>query len=510
MDFGHELESRAGVGSALLFGAWTTVFVCLLLAASFGENVDIALYGAAACLIVTIPALQRGYDWVSPWSLVMLAFYIGCGARGLAIIDLGLDDPLVQKLYLLGRDVDEYRAPALLFLLGVALLTFGWMVSGISTSRRVRRTVHEGGPLKVHGYTFGRFFWPVVLVCAVVGLAGFFGYASATGGLDLTNLSAKRAGYYVDHQANYQGAAGPWRALNDLSTVAFLLAVAKVTAIGRLKSLPQILLILTLFLNAAILPIYSSVRSDVMYLVLTALVVHVCIQGRAHRRLLWLSGVTALLLLAILTLLRQESEGKMVEFSFSEIIRGVSDAMLLNQNFAEIPKAVNVMLAVPDTLPYSYGSSIGNYGLASIPRSVWADKPIIDAGVEVGVIIYGTDGSSIPPGAIAEFYWMLGAVTLILGSFLLGFALGRVHAWTRPRTGNVRGALMYGTAIFGLGGNAVSGSVGYAVFSAVMAGVTMAVVLKFVGGPPTDAYQIGATILDQESSLMTAQRPARY
>lgn len=484
---GGDGQRQPNVAALLLFVFWVLAVVGCLVGALFTPNADIALYGSVACLIVTVPMLRRDYDWVSPWSLVVLAIYIGCGARGFAILDLGLDHPTVNRLYLRGKDVAEYQGPATWFLIGNAVMTVGYMVGrrrpGAAPSsapgRRVDRGLIRARPPRPP-YRFSKLFWPVVIGCAVVGFWAFLRYAAATGGLDLSNFSAKRTGFYVS-EGRYAGGAGQWRTLNELASIAFWLTVAKFASTGARMALVQKAGLLILFANAALLPFYSSTRSQIIYIVLTALVVQVCLRGRISMRVLGKTGIAAVLILAISTFMRQQSEGSREAFNASTALRSVSDAMLINLNFSEVPKAVNVIASVPEHLAYSYGSTMTNYLLAWVPRSVWPEKPIIDPGVAVGVLVYHTDGTAVPPGAIAEFYWAWGAGTLVIGSFLLGFTLRRLYELSRRHTAGVAGALIYATAIFALGGDAVSGSVGYAFSSALMAAVMMAVVLKLAG-----------------------------
>ena len=309
-----------------------------------------------------------------------------------------------------------------------------------------------------------------------------FRYVTATGGFDLSELSAKRSAF-VGGNTTYQGGQGQWRALNELASIAFWLVIAK-NAIDHRGNRPgRLLLTGLLFLNAIALPIYSSTRAQVIYVILTALVVHVCLSPRIRLRTAIRVGLVALTLLSMMTFLRQQSEGGQGKYNPVTAVRLISDAVILNLNFMEVPKAVNIIGSVPDQLPYSHGSTIYNYAVAPVPRSFWPEKPIIDSGVEVGLRVYSTDGSAIPPGAIAEFYWAYGAGTLVVLSFLLGFGLRRLFEATRGLAGaSVGGALMFASAVFDIGGNAVSGSVGYALSSALLAAGTMWLVLRFAGG----------------------------
>lgn len=484
MPVGQPNRAYASPLGAFLMAMWGVAVAGCLVASMVTPDANLPLYGSLACMIVTAPMLSRRFEWVSPWSLVALAIYLGSGARSFMIWNMGLDDPVVNQLYLRGRGISEYPRPVAWYLLGLALLTAGYTIRPRTRKLPASRSARAGGRVGrgqwLRTYTFGPRVWPVVLLCAAIGLFAFLRYASATGGLDLTNISAKRTAYYVEG-GQYQGGHGVWRVLNELSSIAFWVAIAKISSEAQKPTPAKVVLLLVLFANAVLLPFYSSVRSQVVYIVLTALVLLVCVRGRVRMRTVAIAGVSSLLLLAVTTFLRQQSEGAGGSFDIARSTRSMSDALLLNLNFSEIPKAVNIIMAVPERLPYSYGSTIGNFTIAWIPRSIWPDKPIIDAGVAVGVNVYGTDGSAIPPGAIAEFFWAFGGVGLISGCFLLGVLLSRVSELVRPHTAGAAGALLYATSIFDIGGNAVSGSIGYAITSALLAAGMMTVVLLAAG-----------------------------
>lgn len=354
-------------------------------------------------------------------------------------------------------------------------MTLGYSLTHICASRARLRWAA--------GYAFGRQVWWVVGALACLGFVGLAVFVQRTGGLDLNQLSAKRTAYYASDEA-YAGGQGQWRTLNDLAAVALWIATAKI-AQARTRILARDVVILgVLGANALLLPYYASTRSNMLYILLTAAAVWVYIRrDRVPWKSLSALGALALVFLSIVSFQRQQSEGSTESYNVRTAIESVSDAAVINLNFTEIPKTANIIKAIPGELDYTYGQTIANYAVAPIPRSLWPDKPLIDTGVEVGVKVYNTDGSAIPPGALGELYWSWGAVGITLGALLLGYALGWTERLFRGRT-DAAAAVLYAGAVLDLGFNAVSGSIGYAAFSAAVGAVPVVIALVLAGSQP--------------------------
>ena len=124
------------------------------------------LSGSAACLIITLPlVVQRDYDLVSPWSVLLLGGYLGYGVRSL-FIGLEIDGVrTIDDLYLLGQPVGAFFVPTQMVVLGLALLTIGYLAGG---GRPRAVTPRFGTPV----FRLDRVPW-VVAVSALIGAASF-------------------------------------------------------------------------------------------------------------------------------------------------------------------------------------------------------------------------------------------------------------------------------------------------------------------------------------------------
>ena len=141
---GAEPTSRVAVRALMVF--WWLLLGVGSVWLLFDPYAEFFLFGVAACAVVTAPMLKGSYEIVSPWSMLALTVYLGCGLRGAFIAYLGPDHPIVNDLFLRNQAPGFFTRPSALYLvfLGVAALAF-------STRRaKVKRT------RLFEGYQFGR------------------------------------------------------------------------------------------------------------------------------------------------------------------------------------------------------------------------------------------------------------------------------------------------------------------------------------------------------------------
>ena len=317
--------NNAGVWAAL--ATLCAVTIGSVTWAFWNPYAEFLMFGMMASAIVTAPMLRRDYDLVSPWSMLALTVFIGCGLRGATIAAEGPDDILVDYLFLRGKDVDFFFIPSLAFLVALALMaaTYSW---------RVKKATPRNRPT----YQFGAHTEFVATVCAVIGLVAFFLYMQRTGGYITGVFSAKRTTIPGLELTGYEGAHGDLRAMNQLSAFGFWIMVAKYAHSGvayRFFS-TRGLFVAGLFVNAALLPSYSSSRAEVAYILVVALVIQLCLSKhrRSGRRLVK-AGVVTLALLSVLTFWRATSGEPLTSQAAWD---SVSSTLVFNRSFAEIPK----------------------------------------------------------------------------------------------------------------------------------------------------------------------------
>ena len=243
-----------------------------------------------------------------------------------------------------------------------------------------------------------------------------------------------------------------------------------------------------MFFNATLLPIYSGTRAEVVYTLIIALVIRVSLgQQDVRWSTLFRAGVSCVVILTSLTFLRSLSEGQDARVTPQSVGDSLADTLVFNRNFGEMPATAHIVRAIPDTLPYSHGSTIVNYLSAPIPRSMWPDKPLISPGPIIGIKVYGTARTGIPPGAVAELYWAFDIPGVIIGALLFGWLLRAAFARLYPRDGNPALVVFYAATTSTFAINAMAVSFGYAALTALISGVLVSASLIAAGGRPTSS-----------------------
>lgn len=444
--------------------------------------------GFLACLVLSLPlAFGRQYDLASPWSLVLLAAYLGFALRGL-FITVGIDGTrTVEQLYFMGQAPAYFELPSLLIVVALLGFTLGYMaaVSGKKKPRPGRLlSSTELNPRSVP---------VVVVVLAAVGFAAFLLYAQATGGLSLDRISGKRTVIGGLNLSTEYQSHGHLRFVNSLSSVALWVQVAYYAK----SSLPHGLgtrrgaWLGVLFLNACLLPFYASTRSDVVFVLATAVVIELCLQSRRTRlRKLVLPALIGLLIVSALTALRSADQGATNEGPAATLV----DAFVLTHTFSDIPTTVHITEAVPEVLPYANGDTIVSWLASPIPRAMWPEKPIISLGPTVGIVIFGNARTGIPPGLVAESYWNFGIGGMLVIPMLAGVGVGWGYRRLAPfARQSPAAALLFAGVVVRVGIDMTSNSIGYALLQAVQGLLVLVPVAWLVGSSREGVWQEGGT-----------------
>lgn len=440
------------------------------------------LTGAVACLIISLPLVlgRRRFEIVSPWTLLLLGGYLAFGLRGL-FISLGFEaDRTLDTLYFLGNSEDYFYQPALVFLAGLLLLTIGYLTSPpVARHPRVGTRPH----LSPGAVTL------LVPLCAAIGFAAFLMYAQSTGGLGAGPLSAKRttiSGAAVD--ASYQS-HGELRVLNTYAQLAFWLQ----TAYYCYRKVPHGIAtyrfwwLVLLFLNAALLPLYASTRSDLLYIVIGALLIEVCLR-KNYLNLRTVGATVAIVLVIGSAMTSLRSTSNEATQSATVDTESVVGGFVLTRTIADVATTSHIVRSVPEELPYANGRTITAWLAAPIPRSIWPDKPVVSVGPEIGRTIYGNERAGVPPGVVGEAYWNFGIAGVLVIPLLAGVSLRRLQeTWGPMATRSPEAAIVLAIVAVRPGLAVISNSVGYALFQVVQALILLLPILLIAGRSKEDA-----------------------
>ena len=376
------------------------------------------------CASVTLAApvltamLYRPYDVFHPLNFIALSLFLGVFGR--TIFLLASDSPAAQEI-LEGRALSSIIPGAILSAVGSVLLCAGFSVA--------RSTHLKLAPLSRFLGTFDRNglmeMLPFIFLVSVVGMYLFL---QATGfsysGLD--TLSVKRKVLINDVESSM----GYHRLLAQDVPRSILLLLVAMWCTGQRKTTMFRMAVLVFGFLAIALPFVASSRSNVVF----AIVMVVLVINRAREiNFASLSIAVALSLVVIfgmLALRRVNNRGANLGEAITEM---GFEPLFGNHSFADVTKLSHIYDAVPDLIPYKYGTSFIGILYAPVPRALWPGKPAMSMGREITEKIYNRGlklddkGGGTPPGVFAEAVINFSIYGFPVAMFVLGATLRVIY-----------------------------------------------------------------------------------
>lgn len=477
----RSINARQGHG-------WSACSVLLLLAilvtvvgSSTYPRLIFLSIGLTALYVVLAPVMlwRKKYDIGSVWTFVVAPVAIGVTLRNVYITLNISGDRTIDELFLRGRSPSYFVYPGILLIVGLAAVALGY--SALDVKVDFRRTMAA----KLARYEFDSYRLPLTIaLCAGISFISLLIYVRQSGGFDPTRLSFKRTTISrldIQNDPSYRG-LGYLTFLNSFGGLAMLLMVAHFTRQRRSLWSWRGPALVAMFLLASALPVYRSGKSDVIWLVVLALIVRHYL-GKPLRRLTLVAGAIATIsTLSIVSAARATPNLSAQNVTSALTIQAALDALVYNRNLVELPKTAQIINRVPDVLPYENGATITGYAFSLVPRELWPSKPLVDPGPVIGAAIYNSPLSGVPPGLIAELYWNFGAPSVLLGCVLFGALLRYAHEKVRP-SGSTSGAviLIYAYVVVRLATYGLGTSIGSTILEGTKSSIQVAIVLLLAG-----------------------------
>lgn len=324
--------------------------------------------------------------------------------------------------------------------------------------------------------------WFVVAGLVVLSLVSLMSFVSQLGGFDPTNVSGKRGVLTgLDIDQNYQSFYH-LRILNDFGMLAALVVLAYYAFSSKRLTPMRVALVGALFVNGTLLSLWASSRKSVLFPATSALVIWL-LAGRAVKiRTLLIVALSGLLIFQAMSFARKardESFGDVVAVAVD--LRHSLDPIVVNRGFLSLTTSAHVIDAIPDRLEYAYGETLAVPLLAPVPRFLWKDKPVVNAGPRVGALVFNQEnGAGNPPGMIAELYWNFSFIGVVLGGLGIGFLSRRLYETMRPYAGRRNMAVLYAVAVLPLPYTILTGEITKSVTAMVIDMVQVVIVLALI------------------------------
>lgn len=252
--------------------------------------------------------------------------------------------------------------------------------------------------------------------------------------------------------------ADPTAALSTTSSAGALLAaiaqtgvLATLTAAWRvamLRSLGSAILLAWVMSTQILVGLFEGSK-EAAILQLVAFVVGYSAQRRLRLRTIAVSGIITVFLIApFVTIYRAQLNGVNGRLTPTEALSTVNFSQLtsssLDQNAVSGSQAqfltrwsrigdVSIIVAqTPSRIPYiSPAELLVGPILGLVPRSIWPEKPVLDAGYQVNQIYYGAPSTTYSSAAVspyADLYRHGGFPVLVVGMLILGFFVRSVDS----------------------------------------------------------------------------------
>ncbi len=466
---GNPLNSKwRGVINMLIVALGGLVLVGL----GAGQLVFLSL--AAAIMAVTLwPFANTDVLVFSPWGVVTVNVALAVFARGVFIATRYPSGEIVDELFLRGKSDDFFLWPTFL-ILGTIIIAIAGYLHGLRRGKRVRSWLLDAT------WSSSRLIWIVTLL-GLAAIAGVVLFIRATsGGVSDLFTSTKRvriSGLQLDE--SYQS-FGQFRYIADFGRLALLLFAAHIFHARRAVSRRQWLALASLFVVSAALPFYASSRTGALWIIVELGTLWVLAGRTVKLRTIAIIGLAVLLGFQLMTSARGSGEITSLDIALAS---PPGESAVLTRNMLGIAKTAHVINAVGQELEPAYGRTIVAWIAAPVPRQLWPGKPLIQAGPEVGIKVFGNRFAGVPPGLVADLYWNLGAAGVFVGSYvaflLVGWWQRRLSPFQNPSPAR---SVLYITTLFTPTWVLLGTGLGAAIFTALDGLVALLLIVALTYG----------------------------
>ncbi len=405
--------------AAFLFSV-TIAAVAFVLVERGGQAATVCALALVSSHVIAMGWLLQD-DIFNPLSGVWLSLFIGTGLRS---VYLALSDSDRVPTMMWQLEFDDLAIGANIATLAAVSIVTGYMISSrLSLPIRSKRLV---------ALRHDRLIWFTLfaLTCAFIAAVDFFRQT----GFDLSvGLSAKRR--FATDGENVQAFAAlgyhRWFACIVPSVLFYFWSWEFVRSRSRVAGS----FAFTCFMFAAGFAFLASSRTVICALLLNFLYI---LHSFGYLRFIHVMLVAAavVVILSVMLGLRQFSTRKTSEVKVSNTLapEAAIDAVLGNENFADLGRTSLIYRSVPNVFSYRYGMSYISWLFAPVPRAQWKDKPVLSQGLEVSEVIYGArrsakgiEGGGRPPTFIGEVIMNFGLFGIPVCGLIYGIGLRLFH-----------------------------------------------------------------------------------
>ncbi len=363
-------------------------------------------------LIFLIKKRSRQNDLLSPYVIFAGLLFIGTSLRTLYILFDGNADGLKSLL-------GPYSYEDILYLgligINIGVLSFMSGYYSMSSGRQVT-TTNSLAPKFIKKNTYSIVF----TVFFLIGVTLIFFYLNAISFItDLSDKGISTKRFIGDNRTVFGFLSIGSNIIAVLTIVhALYYYNVKRTKVNRL-------ILIFLFFLAILIPIIARTRVDIVYLLLSILVIkHYSYKKIKLKYLLGFIFISFTILSILGSIVKVKDEDTTINFNFSSIIENIVYA----PHFLGVGKTSVIIATIPEKESFHFGKSYLSILFAPIPRPMWPEKPVIRVGRFVGQNLYEKGNfTGVPPGIVGESYLNFGWAGIFIIPFLLGALIKKIY-----------------------------------------------------------------------------------
>ncbi|MBU1858303.1 MAG: oligosaccharide repeat unit polymerase [Verrucomicrobia bacterium] len=426
--------------------------------------------------IVTVPFLRtRQIDWFSPWNWMFYGVFIGVFVRAIYITFDIPDSDRINDIFLLGRSKDFLLVPMLMLLIGMGMMTFGYL-AGPGVSRKISYKIFQSD-----NWAEKR-FWVVVIVLQLLSFIGLYLYIkNTTGQISMDNISRYRG---LSTDLGEYKVYGYLRWLVNLSDIAYCLLLVKMVSERRVyfKKITAFLAFVISSTTSLFFYFFVQTRGGFAVWLLNIVVIIYYLRNKKFP-LFKFAILFLFVLISVRYMTGLRAGNRFDQFSMSDFnVIHLFEPVILGLNGIDVSKTAHIMAAIPEYLDYQYGATLFRIVYLWIPRQLWPAKPV-NVDTTVGMAVFGAETygtGAVPPGLIAEMYWNFWIPGIIVGCFAAGYLLKIIYTQFKRYDTNRNVVILYATCFMSIGGGLLGSGFSSELLGFLMTFLPVVIVLNII------------------------------
>lgn len=419
------------------------VLIGVLALYSYGAGNTASSFTFLALLpsVMLVALLSKYEDLIAPPAFTLISVFLGISAQALFIHFQ--TNPYSRALLIRGLDMDAFMIPMLMILLGFVFYFVGYVYGNF--------TVRLPAYWNKHSIVI----WEekkvliISLLLFLLSLIGFILFAKKFSNLSLNLISLLSKKFIEDSQTGVRLSFGYLTWMASLVSNSYYLVLIYYLShrqnITKNKFFWRIYLTLLGF-SSILFPLFTNTRASLLYVFIISTVIFARYTKLKILRM-FLILLAMISLFTIMTVQRSENKSEDIsEIGSAVKIETIAEGLVGRRSLFSVFKTSHIFMAIPDKLEYEYGNTYMAVFFVPIPRTMWAEKPLLSNGVIIADKVFGIDTAGVPPGMFGELYWNFGWIGITIGLFLFGMIVRSFYA-TFGLNNNTNAFLIYANLV---------------------------------------------------------------